>query len=78
MPEMPNIQKEILEFVLEEADGPHDAVDLRQFAAQSDYTEAKVAEKAVDTGVLERGVNIMYPWYSDEQEVRNRLKEISK
>ena len=78
MPEMPNVQREILEFALEQADGPYDAVDLREFAAQSDYTETKVAEKAADTGVLEAGVSIMVPWYTDKQEVKDRLEEISK
>lgn len=76
MPDMPNVQLEILEYVLSEADGPFDSVNLREFAAESEYSENRVGRKAGETGVLTYGVSVMQPWYEDESEVKERIEEL--
>ena len=75
MTEQPNIPREILEYVLEEADGPHDVVHLRDSPLSERYGSRKVAEKAAETGVLNWGINALHPWYEDEQAVHERLLE---
>ena len=77
MPEMPNIQLEILKWVNEHADEAYDSVNLREFAAQSEYTENRVAKKAADTGVLGWGTSVMYPWYKDKEDLTERIDELS-
>jgi hypothetical protein len=76
MPDLPNIQAEVLEYVLSKADGPHDVVNLRPFARENDYSERRVARKAGETGVLSCGINMLHPWYEKEVEARERLQEL--
>lgn len=73
MPNLPNIQREVLEYVLENADGPHDAVNLRDSSLSEEYGQNRVLKKAGETGVLTCGVSMLHPWYQDEQEVRDRI-----
>lgn len=77
MTDNPNIQKEILEFVLDRADSSYDAVDLREFAKNAGYEEGRVVEKAADTGVLEAGTSMLYPWYTNRKEVLARLEALA-
>jgi len=78
MPDMPNIQLEILNWIDEHADGEYDGVNLRNFVENSNYDAQRVAKKAADTGVLSWGINSLHPWYEDEQAFKDRINELSQ
>ena len=80
-PNLPNIKMQLLEYVVDCANGPFDAVNLREFATQRGYEEHRVANKvhelnvSHDETVLGWGVSPMHVWYEDVdtvQEVLNR------
>jgi hypothetical protein len=75
MTNQPNIQKQILEFVLAEVDEPCSPVDLPEFADTHGYDLGRVMMKANETGVLTCGTTMKYPWYNDRSAVEDKLDE---
>lgn len=75
MPDLPNIQREVLEYALEHADGPHDVLHLRDSPLSERYGAESVGKAVQKTGVFNWGINALHPWYEDESEVRSKLAE---
>lgn len=72
MPELPNIKREVLEYVIEQRQDPGTvAVNLREFAREHDYEEHRIA-KAVNQipDALDWGVSPMHPWPGDETKAK--------
>lgn len=78
MPDLPNIQREVIEYVLEHADGEWDAVHLRDTPLTEKYGETRVAKKVAEAGVFNWGINALNPWYQSEEDVRDKLNEYTE
>lgn len=75
MPDLPNIQREVVEYVYAEADGPYDVVHLRDSPLSEKYGSLRVSKKVAETGVFNWGINALHPWYEDEAEIRAKIRE---
>lgn len=76
MPELPNIQAEIIRYAIEQIEDGENVVHLRPFCEQRGYGERRVARKVLETGVFDWGVSPMGVWpREDVQALRERLDE---
>lgn len=72
--DQPNIQREVIEYVLEHADGAYDVVHLRDSPLSDEYGSRKVAEKVHAAGCFNWGINALHPWYESNADVRTALE----
>lgn len=76
MTDQPNIQREVLEYVIEERqrDGVV-AVNLREFAVMRSYDEQRVANTVLKLGdAVDWGVSPMHPWPAEEDVAREHFE----
>lgn len=72
MPDLPNIKREVLEYVIEKRRSPGIvAVNLRAFAEERDYEEHRVANAVHEMpDTLDWGVSPMHPWPAEQEAAR--------